>query len=412
MGPVGEVGRGGVGPNELGKLRNYDTALHHNHAQARLMVKNLSELHLVRSVDHFLRQSVDLVIQNFGQALRLDAVSAATRIPLAGPDLGQSLRRFYVQARSVDCVAAVGKIFNAKLQKPWSSHELYNLMLELLAAVPANDTFSAHHLGISAANTQFTKDGLQKTASLLVSISQVSQIFAWVGTRFLAEKEQLARDGMLKDDVEAAMSFCRQLINRVLHDLEVNPTGFGPLTHYIVGGDCTLCPSEWFEAAKQTLGEVCNHMYAAANDSMVRLAKEVQDQIPGWKTVVNDERFNKVLAKKHVLNATNSTSLTEKSGQLHHSIVSIARLGTQWGQGKSKDKDKKDKDKDSDEDRVFAETVFADAKLAVAVRVALKIVLATTGKTQKSDAATFLMKARPGVPATLMAELRKLSGTN
>ena len=134
------------------------------------------------------------------------------------------------------------------------------------------------------------------------------------------------------------------------------------------------------------------------------MVKATEALSPSWMYFIDEEKFNKVLAKKQLLTDKCLEALPQQVQRHHNLVVIISGLCEMWGIGKAEEHPAL-KSISSE-----SSSVLAYAQKTIAVSQAVKVIeTIPKGDRQKSAAAALLPLLSADFPAALKKIIQKLS---
>ena len=377
-------------------------------AQTDILPSFVLSLPTIVSMRDIIRSGLQLVVDEFASSLQLQALSLQP-LHMAGGDVSVTMQGMvqplFAQSGWQVFVKTAGKVFNqgGKRDVLWPSSSLFELASGLVDIVPSADMkVSMNEFCHPLARHEWTdKEQLLLAMKVWMGISHISGTMA-----FLAHKGatvgDYVKDRRLKGEVELAMSFCKQKCGE-LNSLLAKAS---PELTKSTSGDGWIFPlasaKAWLEQALGIVPVMAKHLVVEALASTVSVAHDLAKVTPPWSTVVTDEKVNKNLARKGLLQWPSRDRLNNLSVLLFHCTADVARLHTTWSLQPDLGVDPDTKD-----DVDLSQGIWKEAVKAITMIACVNTLYELTGDEKINKAKELLAKKRSVMPKALLAEMEK-----
>ena len=264
----------------------------------------------------------------------------------------------------------------------------------------------------------------RSAATLFVSVScsagQLLSLAAWMQNNFNSETAVLLTstpDGSActKYTIQPALTEAFQLLTSKLHEQTEEKLW---LVSKTVGENTEIADETVYEHAAgtkeasfvimglETVWVPCfvHNILTLLGEKVVSVVKATEALSPSWMFFIDEEKFNKVLAKKQLLTDKCLEALPQQVQRHHNLVVIISGLCEMWGIGKAEEHPALKS--------ILSESssVLAYAQKTIAVSQAVKVIeTIPKGDRQKSAAAALLPLLSADFPAALKKIIQKLS---
>lgn len=365
----------------------------------------------IQKISSIVAGVIQLVVDDFADSLMLPAIRMPPPIidELATNHGGivSLLNGFFSKSYEVEVSKLAGKVFVQSSAKDhsWPCGPLRSLATDLINAAP-QDNFSISlenfcEGGNDDALKVWTDKKLCRSAfSLLEAMSQVMASLTFISVR-IANKDCFTKECTMKDEVEAAVSFCKATSLRMADEISKHPTSASmtSLTWKAPVGSA----ASWFAAASAVMPHVCKLLVKDLVLVGNCLAKELQQCTPQHGHIVDNDKIALKLAKRNLLEWPRRNELNIKSKLLFHSLANAARLHSHWALTPAFREVEVVKE-ELDE----SYSLFKRAATAIVAIAAITVLVDQTGERQKTNASDLLARKRDELPASIVTELQKV----
>lgn len=391
-------------------------------AEASKITHKITQMKVVSLLKIFVQDSIQPIFERFVASLHVAAI-----VPKPRPDLVTDeslpvlLGNFYIQNLMSDHLLTVGKIFGSKKQKGWVCDDLRQLCEKLVAVLPDGAfSVSLRSLCRRDASTEphcTSKVAFAHLCKVLALLSKVASSFAFVDKQF-SSKEGIIREHILKSEVEAAADLVRSCITSGLEIIDDKQVAWS--TAFPAAAYSLEIPSvrSWFEAALGVAMQMCKALHTAACQAALDLSLEVDKMTPRCKHFITDATVNVTMVRRHVLGSPHRDMLGPKSITLFGAIQAATALKSQWfdlvpsvaGAATTSGLAGDDAEGGDTDGLGAANNIFEQAREAIVITGACKVIFELTGEGQKSQACGLLDGRRNQLPESLITMLEKKAG--
>jgi hypothetical protein len=379
-----------------------------NYNIAKSVCKDLGSMPLRKHIQNLLCGSVEEALSEFSESLFLNSLKLDAKSVLedAGEtSLSHGLDCMIDKVSLGDGIKYATKLFatGAKQSPGWVQQSLASLVADLLDVLPASTPVTLRSLCKNGDDCSWTdKDHIIKACSMYSLLGQLVITVGYLRAKCFGS-EVVHKLYKLKPEVSDAVSVAKFTASKLLVMLN---SEFAKSRHmkdvpWLVG---VATMTEWTSLVSSLIPRVGHDLLVKTLVSVMTLSAELEKVTPRHEHIVNDERFNRQLANRHLLQWPSRSTLNEKASLLFGALADMQRLQTQWSLSPSLQELE-----DSKESLAIAEARFNSAKQAITIIAGVDVVLAKKGDEQVSFAVTLVASKSAALPKALLAELEKLA---